>query len=162
MIGVPGSSAMPRAVAIVPGMSAGSRTGARSDEPRPAREAVGDRRREAQAEARLAGPAGPGQRQQARLGEGRREGVELVLAPDEVGRRRRQVRGGVDGPQRALVVGRPGTTSRWRTSGTSKSLRRRGPTSTKVARQGPASRRPQVVSETAIWPPFAAAETRAA
>ncbi len=75
------------------------------DEPRPAREAVRDRRREPKAEPRLAGATGSRQGQESRPPKDVAQGHEVFVAADEVRRRCRQVRRRVDRPQRPIVVG---------------------------------------------------------
>ena len=99
------------------------------DEPRPAREPIGDRRGQAQREARLARAARSGQGQQPRLGEGRRRasrGRPRGRRSSSAGSAGSSARrwSGADDRRRPI----PGTTSRWSGLGSSKSLSRRGPT----------------------------------
>ena len=74
------------------------------DEPCPAREPIRDRRRKPEAEARLAGAAGSRQGQQSCPPKDVAQRLQVIVAADEVRRRRRQVRRRVDRPQRAIVI----------------------------------------------------------
>ena len=101
---MPGSSATPRAVAIVFWMSAGSRTGARSTNHVPPGKRSATVAASASASRVLPVPPGPPRVSSRVAPMASRERREFGLAPDEVGRWCRQVRRGVDGPQRPTVV----------------------------------------------------------